>query len=146
MGDANGSGDWISRLARLGTKRQVPKLDLTSASGLMSAFGSPNKPIRYLAHTAITAQGKDALPLLQSMWAQSDPTLKARALWILGGLGDAGSAAIQEALRDRDPRFRMLGLRVARLHGANMLALSKPLLGDPSPQVRREIALMLRDP
>jgi putative heme-binding domain-containing protein len=27
-----------------------------------------------------------------------------------------------------------------------MLTLSKPLLGDPSPQVRREIALMLRDP
>src|SRR5207244_12422223 len=45
-----------------------------------------------------------------------------------------------------DSRYRRHRLRVARLHGANMLTLSKPLLGDPSPQVRREIALMLRDP
>ena len=146
MGDLNGSRGRIYRLAPVGNKPQVPKVDLTSVGGLTAAFGSPNQSVMFLAHTAITAQGKDALPLLQSLWAQSDPILKARALWILGGLGDAGSAAIQDALRDRDPRFRMLGLRVARLHGANMLTLSKPLLGDPSPQVRREIALMLRDP
>ena len=79
------------------------------------------------------------------MWRQSDPILKARALWILGGIGDAGSAAIQEALRDADPRFRVLGLRVARLYGANMLTVSKPLLHDASPQVRREIAVLLQD-
>ncbi|MGH9162326.1 MAG: c-type cytochrome [Vicinamibacteraceae bacterium] len=39
----------------------------------------------------------------------------------------------------------MLGLRVARLHGADMLTLSEPLLSDASPQVRREIALLLQD-
>jgi putative membrane-bound dehydrogenase-like protein len=146
MGDQNGSRGRIYRLAPAGNKPQVPKVDLTSAPGLTAAFGSPNQSARYLAHMAITAQGAGALSLLQGLWAQSDPILKARALWILGALGDAGSAAIQEALRDRDPRFRILGLRVARLHGANMLTVSKPLLGDQSPQVRREIALMLRDP
>ncbi len=80
------------------------------------------------------------------MWHQNDVFLKARALWILGALGPAGTAAVQEALHDRDPRFRVLGLRVARQNGANMLEISKPLLHDASPQVRREIALMLRDP
>src|SRR5713101_2232703 len=111
MGDLNGSRGRLHRLAPVGNKPQVPKVDLTSAPGLTAAFGSPNQSVRYLAHMAITAQGASALPLLQSLWGQSDPILKARALWILGGLGDAGSAAIQDALRDRDPRFRMLGLR-----------------------------------
>src|SRR5581483_8268208 len=42
-------------------------------------------------------------------------------------------------------RFRVLGLRVARNTGANMLTFSKPYLHDASPVVRREIALMLQD-
>jgi putative heme-binding domain-containing protein len=67
-------------------------------------------------------------------------------LWLRGGRPGAGPQAIQEALRDSDPKFRILGLRVARLHGADMLATSKPLLRDASPQVRREILVLLRDP
>jgi putative membrane-bound dehydrogenase-like protein len=145
MGDPDGSRGRIYRLAPAGNRPLVPKVDLGSPAGLASALGSPNQSARYLAHTAITAHGRGAVPVLQGFWRQSDPFLKARALWILGGLGEAGSAAIQEALRDRDPRFRVLGLRVARLHGANMVTMAKPLLRDPSPQVRREIALMLRD-
>ena len=94
----------------------------------------------------IAAQGQAAVPLLQGLLHQNDPILKARALWILAGLGNAGSAAVQEALRDRDPRIRIVGLRAAHLANANMITTVKPLLHDPSPQVRREIALMLRDP
>ena len=146
MGDPQGARGRIYRLAPVGNTPQVPKVDLASAPGLTAAFGSPNQSVQFLAYTAIKAQGQAALPLLQSMWRQTDPVLKARALWLLGGLGDAGKAAVQEALHDRDPRFRILGLRVARLDGADMLAVSKPLLGDPSPQVRREIAILLRDP
>ncbi len=146
MGDINGARGRIYRLAPVGNKPQAPKIDLASTAGLTAAFSSPNQSTRYLAHMTITAQGQSAVPLLQALWRQNDLIVKARALWILGGLGDAGSAAIQDALRDRDPRFRILGLRVARLHRANMLAVSKPLLRDPAPQVRREIALMLRDP
>ena len=146
MGDPDGSRGRIYRLAPVRNKPQVPKVDLASANGLTAAFASPNQSVRYLAHMAITTQGQRALPLLQGLSHQRDPILRARALWILGGLGDAGSSAVQEALHDRDPRFRILGLRVARLYGANMLTVSQPLLHDDSPQVRREIALMLRDP
>ncbi len=39
-----------------------------------------------------------------------------------------------------------MDLRVARLNGANMLATARPLVRDASPQVRREIALMMQDP
>lgn len=146
MGDAKGRRGRLYRIAPVGSTAQVPEIDLSSASGLRAAFASPNQSVQYLAHRAIMAQGERAVPLLQTFWHQEAPILKARALWILGGLGDAGSRAIQEALRDPDPRFRILGLRVARLHGADMLTLSQPFLDDGSPQVRREIALMLQDP
>lgn len=145
MGDAKGTQGRIYRLALAGSPPHVPEIDLASASGLTAAFGSPNQSVQYLAHRAIVAQGERAVPLLQTFWRRDDPILKARALWILGGLGDAGPRAIQEALRDPDPRFRILGLRVAQLHGADMLRVSQPLLGDGSPLVRREIAVMLQD-
>src|SRR5690606_24004862 len=66
-------------------------------------------------------------------------------LWLLGGLEGHGMAAVAAALRDGDARFRVLGLRVARLYGGDILSLSAPLLRDASPQVRREIAILLRD-
>jgi putative membrane-bound dehydrogenase-like protein len=145
MGDPDGNRGRIYRLAPAGNKPAAPKLDLSTAAGLTAALASPNPSTQYLARAALVTQGQSAASILQRMWHQPDPYLKARALWILGRLGADGTAAVQEALHDRDPRFRVLGLRVARLNGANMLEVTKPLLLDTSPQVRREIALMLRD-
>jgi putative membrane-bound dehydrogenase-like protein len=151
MGDPQGARGRVYRLAPAGNRPQVPTVNLTSAAGLGAALGSPNQSTRYLAHTAIAGQKESAVPLLQGLWRQSDPILRARALWLLGGLGRAGSAAVQDALRDQDPKFRVLGLRVAQLNqlsqpdGGDLLPLARPLVHDSSPQVRREIALMLRD-
>ena len=145
MGDSEGRGR-IYRLAPVGNKPSAPKLDLTTPAGLTAALASPNQSTQFVARAALVAQGASAGATLQRMWHQNDPYLKARSLWILGGLGAAGTTAVHEALRDADPRFRVLGLRVAKLNGANMLEVAKPLLRDTSPQVRREIALMLRDP
>ena len=145
MGDPDGGRGRIYRLAPVGNKPAVPKLDLTTPAGLTTALASPNPSTQFLARAALIAQGQSAASTLQRMSHQNDPYLKARSLWILGSLGTAGTAAVQEALHDRDPRFRVLGLRVAKQNGANMLELTKPLLHDESSQVRREVALMLRD-
>lgn len=146
MGD-DGTRGRVYRLAPAGNKPAVPALDLNSNAGLTAAFSSGNMSRVYLAYNAIKAKGQSAVPLLQTMWRQAaDPILKARALWLLGGQDSAGSAALQEAMKSADPKFRVLGLRVARAAGANMLAFSKPFLNDPAPKVRREIALMLQDP
>jgi putative membrane-bound dehydrogenase-like protein len=147
MGDPEGARGRIYRLAPAGNKpKATPPVDLASPAGLAAAFGSPNQSTKYLAHMAIAGQGPGAATMLKGLWHQSDSVIRARALWLLGGLGEAGTAAVQEALKDREARFRILGLRVARQSGADMLVISKPLLRDSSPQVRREIALMLRDP
>ena len=146
MGDPKGARGRLYRLAPIGNKPQTPALNLSTTAGLTAALASPNQSTQYLAYAAVKAQGQGAVPMLQAMWKQDDPVLRARALWLLGGLGQAGSAAIQEAMHASDPRFRVLGLRVARATGANMLAFAKPYLRDSSPAVRREIALMLQDP
>jgi len=146
MGDPDGGRGRIFRLAPPGHQSRVPSVDLGSDLGLALALASPNQAVRYLAHRAIVDRGEAAVPMLQQLWRQAEPVLRARALWILGGLGQAGREAIAEALDDHDPAFRILGLRVSRHVGADMFTVVQPLVRDPSPQVRREIAVMLRDP
>ena len=146
MADSQSPKGRLYRLAPPGHRASAPPLDLASAAGLTTAFRSPNQSVYYLAHKALQGQGAAALPALEAMWRQKDPVLRARALWLLGGLGDQGARFVQDATRDPDARFRILALRVMRRFGSDMAAASKPLLRDKSPQVRREIALLLQDP
>ena len=145
MQDPSGARGRIYRVAPPNNRPRVPALDLKTDAGLVAAFGSANQSVRYLAHTELASRGAAAVPLLEGLWRQNNPILKARALWLLGGIPQAGPAAIAEALRDSDARFRILGLRVARSNAGDILTLASPLLKDPSPQVRREIAILLRD-
>src|SRR5712692_2121660 len=135
----------IYRLAPPGFRPANPKIELETTDGLSAALRSPAQSVRYLAWTKLKDQGQAALPALLAMWRQDDPILKARALWLLGGLGAEGAGPVQEALHSGDPNFRILALRVMRLYGADMAAATEPLLRDPSPQVRREIAILFDD-
>lgn len=145
MGDSSGGRGRIYRVAPPAHTPRVPAVTLTTDAGLTAAFGSPNQSVRYLAHQALLQKGASAGPLLQALWRGRDVTLRARALWILGSLPGVGRTAIDEALKDQDPRFRTLGLRVARRNGLDILQVAKPLLRDPAAEVRGEIAVLLRD-
>ena len=147
MGDQEGARGRIYRLAPAGYKASKPAaVDLKTDAGLTAAFGSPAQSLFYLAHQELTRRGPAALPLLTAMWKGSDPIVRARALWLLGGIEEGGKGPVADALRDPDPRFRTLALRVLRQHTKDVVALTRPLLRDPSAQVRREIAVMLQDP
>jgi putative membrane-bound dehydrogenase-like protein len=134
----------IYRLAPIGYRSQVPKLDLDSPEGLSPALASPAQSVRYLAYQKLQSQGLAALPVLQSMLQQDDSVLRARALWLLGSIKGEGERYAREALQDKDPNFRILALRLLRLQGTDVLETIQPLLNDPSPQVRREVALALQ--
>ena len=134
----------IYRLAPVGYKPQSPKIDLDSQQGLSAALNSPAQSVRYLAYTRLKSQGSAALPTLAAIMKQSDPILKARALWLLGGIKGEGEQYVQEALRNPDPRFRILALRILHLYGADLMTAIQPLLKDASPQVRREIAIAIQ--
>lgn len=146
MGDPGGARGRIYRLAPAGAAPRVPPLDLASQPGLLAALRSPNQDVFYLAHSRIRSQGIAALPLLQSAWRSGDAVLRARALWLAGALGKPAAAMVQEAAHDKDERFRILALRVTAENGGDVGAAARALVRDPSPQVRREILLLLHDP
>ncbi|HZB26264.1 MAG TPA: PVC-type heme-binding CxxCH protein, partial [Vicinamibacterales bacterium] len=146
MGDTAGASGRIFRVAPPAHRAAAPKLDLHSPAGLAAAFASPNQAVYYLAWQALHRQQAAALRVLETMWKSQDPILRARSLWLLGGLGARGEQFVAQARRNADPRFRILAMRVARRHGADALTTAKPFLRDSSAQVRREAALLLRDP
>lgn len=133
----------IYRLAPTGYKTRKHQVDLSTPAGIAEAFSSPAQSVRFLAYTRLKEQEAAALPALQSLVQSKDPILRARALWLLGGIAGEGEAAARAALGDVDSNFRMLGLRVLRLQGADLSDVLKTLARDPSPQVRREVAVVL---
>ncbi|MDE0103968.1 MAG: hypothetical protein OXN89_16465 [Bryobacterales bacterium] len=134
----------IYRIAPPGHLGDVPPLDLESPGGLLAAFASPNQATRYRAYQELRLRSEDErLGLLRTGWEGPSYALRARSLWLLGGMGQHGAQAVEAALASQDPRFRILGLRVARLHGLDLAGKAAHLAHDPSPQVRREVALVL---
>jgi putative membrane-bound dehydrogenase-like protein len=127
----------IYRLAPRGHKPQPIRRDLGTLEGLREALASPAQSVRFLAWETIRALGTAAVPWLQQWWKSDDPVLRARSLWLLAPWGTEGRNAVTEATQDPDERFRMLAVRVAPIHGGR-------LLQDPSPQVRREVAISLQ--
>lgn len=133
----------IYRLAPAGNKAQKVPIDLTTQAGLSEALASPAQSVRYLAYAALKNQGEKALPMLQSLYKSNDPILRARALWLLGGIPGEGEATVRSVLEDIDSNFRMLGFRILRRYGGDLSEVLERLARDRSPQVRREVAVAL---
>ncbi len=135
----------IFRLAPISHRFVAPALDLESDEGLVAAFSSPNQATRYRGYQelALRTEG-ERLRILLGAWRDGAETTRARSLWMLAGLGAEGRSALGEAFESDDPRFRILALRVARLHGLGLADRVAELAEDPDPQVRREAAVMLR--
>ncbi|MEO7649889.1 MAG: PVC-type heme-binding CxxCH protein, partial [Bryobacteraceae bacterium] len=134
----------IYRLAPAGYRTKPIHVDVRSDAGLAEALRSPAQSVRYLAYMRLKERGAEALPVLLSMTKQGDPVLRVRALWLLGAIPGEGRQAVEQALQDADPNFRIAALRISQLYGADAVQLTRPLLHDSSPLVRREIAVLLQ--
>ncbi len=146
MGDNNPdtAGGRLFRIAPTGAQTQAPKLDLASGAGAVRALCSPNLATRYLAWTKLHELGAAAEPELIKLWHDTNPRLRARALWLLTKLADKGPGYVKEALKDVDPDLRITALRAARQIKLDVIPLVSALVKDASPQVRRECAITLR--
>ncbi len=83
--------------------------------------------------------------LLAAWRAESDTIRRARLVWLLAAT-DGGVALVRGFLPDMaEPRLRVAAARALVAAGAGAMAVASLLVDDPSPLVRREAALLLRD-
>jgi putative membrane-bound dehydrogenase-like protein len=138
----------IYRLAPPKAPYRSPKCDFDSIPGAIQALGSPNQETRYLAWTSLRkrVENWEALPELAEVYHFSrHASLRARALWLLGMHPKLGNQYVGEGSRDFDPRLRVTALRLARRIRQGVAEAVSGLVDDPSPLVRRECAIAVRN-
>jgi putative membrane-bound dehydrogenase-like protein len=131
----------ILRIARKGSKPRSPKIDLSTAAGQVAALSSPAINVRFAAREKLVANLSAARPLLEELSRNTNPVLRARAAWFPG--------FATQALGDEDARVRVAAFRAARQQFAGnpgeRQKLFQRAVRDPSPAMRGELALALRD-
>ncbi len=144
----------LYRVAPTGGKLSAPTPDFSTAAGCVAALQSPNRATMYVAWQRLSKMGAQAEPALAKLWKEhQNPRIRARALGLLTRLPGREIAYLKEALGDAQSDVRITGVRLcATLAKTADLdtgaleedrALMGKLLRDPSPQVRREIAVAL---
>ena len=135
----------LFRVAPADSKYSVPKISVDSVEGAIAALKSPNTCVRSMAWTALHNMGQDAEAKLAAVYQTDDnPRYRARALWLLGKIEGRGQHWVNVALADKNPDLRIVGVRLARQLKLDLIPVVTQLVQDPSPQVRRELAIALR--
>jgi putative membrane-bound dehydrogenase-like protein len=140
----------IFRLAPPGMKYSVPKFDFTTIAGAIEALKSPALSVRYLAFTSLVQQGKAAaLSVYEAFLKETDPRQKARLMYCGAALVKAAGQSnpilelVENETKNINPDLRIAAIRIARLYGVGVEKYAFAVK-DPSPEVRRELALSLR--
>ena len=134
------------RIYRLSTSPEYRPvaIDPKTQDGAVKGLLSGNMDIFYQSWQKLHSMGEAAEPLLSELIAKGG-IAKARALWIGSYIPTKSNDYIEIALMDEDPKYRMQGIRMARLKGTENLEKYLSLLADDkSAQVRREVAIALR--
>ena len=135
----------IYRIAPKGFKSKVPKFDLTTTAGQIAALKSPSVNVRYSGFTRLKAQGEKAVPAVAELLQDSNRFIAARAIWLLAQMGKSGSLKVNALLDSKDETTRLVAYRSLHRAETDSLALATRFAEDPSPAIRREVALHLRD-
>jgi len=129
----------------------VPEQDFTTPAGAVKALQSPNLATRYVAWTAIQEMGADAKEALLELWRSDLPRMRARALWALSKLDIDDDTKVligREALQDENPDIRVAAFRSCRQlrDQFDVVEIHDVIdLQDPSPAVRREMLIGIRE-
>lgn len=133
----------IFRIAPEDTPYDVPEFDLNSPEGAVEALKNPNLNLRARAWLKLREWGPQAEQVLADLWSSDDQRYRARALWLLSKLESNGTDYIDNSLQDDNEDIRITGFRAARQLDVDIIPYVKQLIHDPSPQVRRELAIAL---
>ncbi len=104
---------------------------------------NPNLATQFLAREYLLQHKDQALPALKQLVQSGRPHHRARALWVLDRLGGEARQVVLNHLRDEDPRFRALAVRILARHGKQYQRQLLVMSDDPSPAVRCEVLLAM---
>ena len=135
----------IYRIAPRGFKPTIAKPTGGALADAVTLLKSPAAHVRNAGFQTLKAAGEKALPAVQELLGNRDRWISARAVWLLPLLGEKGTTLCRERLNHADAEQRLLAFRALRNAGAEVLPMIRELVADPSPAVRREIAIPLRD-
>lgn len=144
MQDKKGYGR-IYRIAPKNKKLTAPSINLNTIEGQVQAFKSPAINVRNTGFQKLKQQGEAALETVKTLLTDSNPYVKARAIWLLAQLGEKGRAEVEKLLNDPDQLFRATAYRALRQTVPDILRYAQEMAADTSAFVRREIAVSLRD-
>lgn len=134
----------IYRVSTPSAPYRVTIPDMSEPGGAIEALLNPNMDIRYQGFRALESFGERAEGELQKLWKGNNPRHRAQAFWLLVKL-PGKDAYFEEALNDKDANIRITALRAARQLSYNVPEIAARLQRDPSPQVRRDVAIAVRN-
>ena len=135
----------IYRIAPKGFKPKIPQLDLNTTSGQIEALKSPAVNVRNLGFTKLKSQGKKSVKPVSRLLGDKNPYIRARAIWLLSQLGDQGIKRIEKLLNSKSEETRITAYRALRRQNHNFIKMAEKMAKDPSPAVRREVAVSMRN-
>ena len=125
---------------------KVPDINLNTTQGQITALLNPAVNVRYLGFEKLKEQGEVVLEDVRKILQSDNPYHQARAIWLLSQLGEKGVQLVENILRkDPDPRLRVTAYRALKANKPLLLQYAAVAADDPSPAVRREVAISLRD-
>lgn len=144
MKDSTGYGR-IYRIAPKNKKLTNPRIDLKTTEGQLAALKSPAINVRNSGFEKLKQQGAAAIESVKALLKDENPYVKARAIWLIAQLGEEGRKEVEKILINNNEQLRATAFRTLRQLNPNSLVYADQVLQDPSPFVRRELAIAVRD-
>ena len=134
----------IYRIAPEGAKLSIPNFDFNSIDGQIEALQNPSPNVREIGRARLEKAGRKGLPAVRKLLEHPNIFIQGRAIWLLAKLGPDGLKIVEAQLNNQNPEIRICAFRALRHENHLMLDHATKLAKDPSPLVRREVALAMR--
>ncbi len=121
-----------------------PAIDFASNDGLLGALKNPAVNVRAEAVRRLMKSGEATIAKLKAFFVnEKNPYIRMRPLWILA---DLNQAYVRGLLESESESERLVAFRALRRADPRcVLGTANTLSSDPSPSIRREVAVALRD-
>lgn len=136
----------IYRIAPKGFKPVLPKIDLKTIDGAITALRSPAVNVRWLGFQKLKAAGPAAFDAVAKVLGDPNPFVAARPIWLLPYMGEKGLAKLDEIIGGTNVAKRLVAFRAIRRTDGKVddLLYAKKLARDPEAVVRAEAAIAMR--